>query len=596
MTEIILVPDLPEVAMYPSLQGEVMDSQWQWYYLNFRRFLGDPLAALAASRIMATDSAGVMTTVADLTAWIIGTDNQIIVTDNEDGTLTISLPDSIELGGLTANRILATDGSKKTVSVADLTAWIAGTENQVIVTSDGDGSLTLSTPQDIHTGAEPTFAGMILTDNLVLPKTSGKGIQVDGKTFGWRDLLGDVFARNTGATKPSFTTYRDTLLDYQFAVLDEEYFKFHIPHDYVTGSDIFLHIHWSHTRSAGATEVTGGTLTFGYEASYAKGHNQAPFPASISRPIIGDASATQYQHIISEGELSVAWEELLLNGTSDVIAVADDASIQNVFDGGGSVAAWLYVRSDGGGPMTGQGTIIAKGVLTNGWVFRVELEGGGEVYLTFGRAFDGNDGEWRTTIREVTLHTPVSVVITYDSSGTGNNPIIYVDGVSVGLTKASQATGTRASDAGLDIHIGDLGVAPVSAFDGNIAEVQAWTRILTPTEAANHASGNVVSDTNLVLDLNLRFVTDGITLDSSSEGNNGTVTGATLVSSTRIGVFYIDSADLEPDGVIILRFELTANDITVAGGAAPAPFIHYVDIHYQSMSNGTKDKVPDFYT
>ena len=66
---------------------------------------------------------------------------------------------SVGLTGLTASRLVATDASKIFASVADLTAWIAGTANQIVVTSDGDGSVTLSTPQDIHTGASPTFVG-----------------------------------------------------------------------------------------------------------------------------------------------------------------------------------------------------------------------------------------------------------------------------------------------------------------------------------------------------------------------------------------------------------------------------------------------------
>jgi hypothetical protein len=140
--------------------------------------------------------------------------------------------------------------------------------------------------------------------NISLPKASGNGIKVDNTTptFGWQDLLGDVFARNTGGSKPTFAVYRDTLRDYQFGVGDEEYFKFHIPHDYVAGTDIFLHFHWSHT----GTFVTGGTVTFEYEASYAKGHNQAPFPASVSGTITGTASTTQYQHILSEIQLSAS--------------------------------------------------------------------------------------------------------------------------------------------------------------------------------------------------------------------------------------------------------------------------------------------------
>lgn len=62
---------------------------------------------------------------------------------------------------LTANRLMASNGSKGMVS-ADLAAWVAGTANQVIVTDDADGSITLSAPQDIHSGASPEFLALNL--------------------------------------------------------------------------------------------------------------------------------------------------------------------------------------------------------------------------------------------------------------------------------------------------------------------------------------------------------------------------------------------------------------------------------------------------
>lgn len=62
---------------------------------------------------------------------------------------------------LTANRLMASNGAKGMVS-ADLAAWVAGTANQVVVTDDLDGSVTLSLPQDIHSGASPEFLALNL--------------------------------------------------------------------------------------------------------------------------------------------------------------------------------------------------------------------------------------------------------------------------------------------------------------------------------------------------------------------------------------------------------------------------------------------------
>ena len=143
-----------------------------------------------------------------------------------------------------------------------------------------------------------------LSDNLVLPKTAGKGIQVDIATpsFTWRDLKGKVTQRNIGGSKPTHAIYRDTLRQFQFAAGKEEYFTYHIDHDHVPDSDIFLHVHWSHAGD----DVSGGTITIEYEISYTKGFNQGAFGASVSTTFTGTASTTQYQHILSEIQVSAA--------------------------------------------------------------------------------------------------------------------------------------------------------------------------------------------------------------------------------------------------------------------------------------------------
>ncbi len=66
---------------------------------------------------------------------------------------------------LTASRLMASNGAKAMVS-ADLYAWVAGTANQVSVADDADGSITLSLPQSIHTDADVEFDSLKLGDNV----------------------------------------------------------------------------------------------------------------------------------------------------------------------------------------------------------------------------------------------------------------------------------------------------------------------------------------------------------------------------------------------------------------------------------------------
>jgi len=70
---------------------------------------------------------------------------------------------SLTLSDLTASRLVASNADKLLIS-SDLAAWVTGIANQVIVADDEDGTITLSTPQNIHTGASPTFAGADFTE------------------------------------------------------------------------------------------------------------------------------------------------------------------------------------------------------------------------------------------------------------------------------------------------------------------------------------------------------------------------------------------------------------------------------------------------
>ena len=127
-------------------------------------------AVLTNGQLLIGDNSG-DPTVATLT----GTSNQVTVT-NGGGSITLSTPqdldtsadvtfDSVTLDDLTATRLVATNGSKKLVS-SDLNNWVAGTSNQISVADDSDGTITLSTPQNIHTGATPTFASLTTSGNV----------------------------------------------------------------------------------------------------------------------------------------------------------------------------------------------------------------------------------------------------------------------------------------------------------------------------------------------------------------------------------------------------------------------------------------------
>ena len=146
-----------------------------------------------------------------------------------------------------------------------------------------------------------------LRDGVALqtPKAKGAGgIKVDSEgspTYPWHDVLGvlQVYGEVGDASRAAF---RGGIKALQFDENDSSYVDFHFPHDYVPNSDIYVHIHWSH----GGALVTGGSVTWGVEFTYAKGHNQAAFPNTATLSVVSSAPTTAYQHMINEVQGSSA--------------------------------------------------------------------------------------------------------------------------------------------------------------------------------------------------------------------------------------------------------------------------------------------------
>lgn len=158
---------------------------------------------------------------------------------------------------------------------------------------------------NIYQPGTTTVTHRIKADNgdMALPKTSGVGIKVDcaAPTFPWRDLF-PVTAVANGGIAPSWAAVLGSLRAWQFTVNDEIQYIFHVPHDYVPGTDLYVHAHWCHP----VTGVTGGAVTFSVTTSVAKGFDQAAFPAGKTVTITQNASPVQYRHMVAEGAITTA--------------------------------------------------------------------------------------------------------------------------------------------------------------------------------------------------------------------------------------------------------------------------------------------------
>lgn len=144
-------------------------------------------------------------------------------------------------------------------------------------------------------------AAVVLEGSPTFPKESGVGIKVDiaQPTFGWRDLTSAVDVRGIGVNDPTFAVYTGTTLRaFQFSAstMNEAFFVFHVPHDWVPGTTIHFHAHWS---NAAATPNTGNVV-WKFDYSFAKGFGQEAFPAVQTAEVIAASPAVRYIHNVSE--------------------------------------------------------------------------------------------------------------------------------------------------------------------------------------------------------------------------------------------------------------------------------------------------------
>ncbi|MEM7312449.1 MAG: Ig-like domain-containing protein, partial [Planctomycetota bacterium] len=159
------------------------------------------------------------------------------------------------------------------------------------------------------------------------------------------------------------------------------------------------------------------------------------------------------------------------DGTSSFINLGNDAKYDDVFDGGGTVSAWINANGWGD---SGHGRIIDKATdrfpSPAGWSLAVD-DGGSGGKIAFELGFSGNYGRWLSA-EVLNLNTWHNVVVTYNSSSASFDPIFYLDGVQIATYQASSPVGTSGSDAGQDLAIGNQSTNLNRAFDGIIDEVR----------------------------------------------------------------------------------------------------------------------------
>lgn len=135
---------------------------------------------------------------------------------------TIATSTDVAVTSLTASRLIASAANKILTSVSNLTSWIAGTTNEITVTDDGDGTVTLSLPSTIDLGGKtsleiPNGTGPTVdaAGEIAIDTTAGQLKYYDGSSahiLTGTTTRGFNISSSTSGTGGSFSTATTTFL------------------------------------------------------------------------------------------------------------------------------------------------------------------------------------------------------------------------------------------------------------------------------------------------------------------------------------------------------------------------------------------------
>ena len=214
---------------------------------------------------------------------------------------------------------LATSGAKL-VSVRN-----AGSE---LVYVDKDGML--ATPDQQVSGT--VYTASTTEWKIGTKATSG---------YGWNDIISEVVLKGSGAGDPAWANFRDGMYGYSFSAsaMKETFHRFHILHDYATGTVLYPHIHWS------PNTTSTGVVRWGFEYSVAKGHQQgagSTFGATTTVYVEQSVNtSSQYQHFVAEVAIGDAIPATLVEPDSLILMriFRDAAHVNDTFPD--AVFAWM---------------------------------------------------------------------------------------------------------------------------------------------------------------------------------------------------------------------------------------------------------------
>jgi len=184
------------------------------------------------------------------------------------------------------------------------------------------------------------------------------------------------------------------------------------------------------------------------------------------------------------GQLGDALE---FDGADDYVDLTSDAELDDLFDGGATVMAWINPFGWG---ENGYGRVFDKSSSASstgdGWVIRMNVDNGG--IINFGQGFTSGRGWWKIPSGSINLDTWQHIAVAYDASSTSNDPAIYLGGAPLTVTTVDTPSGSIRSDASINLRLGNFAGGTSHTFEGTIDDARIYDRILDAAQIAELAA------------------------------------------------------------------------------------------------------------
>lgn len=277
-------------------------------------------------------------------------------------------------------------------------------------------------------------------------------------------------------------------------------------------------------------------------------------------------SETDFNLVANFGEALGDQNTLDFDDSTGRVNLGSDASLDNLWIGGGTASFWIFPRGAGG---DGTGVVVTKRpeFTTSGWAVTAKNAASGNIRLEFLDHYSGTDGVYQTDVI-VPLGKWSHFAVTMNGSLT-TAPIFYLNGASTTVNTIAAHTGTYDSDAAQDLLAGAARFVPVAkGWDGYIANIALFSDILSAGDIATEYENGFI-DLDHADYIDSWSFAEGTGTPVSEQGLSTTLEGTTWIETiTRPGVGVPAQQTIDISGlsftssVYVRTIILSAQDIT----------------------------------